>query len=156
MNFSILALSGLLTVGLIPQVESATNQAPPILQLTQGIEPSEARVSIAKVDPKKPIQIRVINKSQIKADIVTQLMLPPSERRIVTPGGSVIFGRLHTNFLPPPLEFSIFPIDEDIILDDLELTVDNNEIVITVAGETGSSGGLRNIRVSQSGDIYLF
>ncbi len=139
-------------VGLLPL--ATIFQANPAI--TQGIEPDNTREAMGAVVPNQPIKIKVINKSEIEVDIISQLTLPPSNQRIAKPGTSVSFGRLHTNFLPPPIELSIFPKDNDIILEDLELVVKNNEIIVTVKAEQGVSGGLRNLRVNPSGKIYLF
>lgn len=156
MNFSVLVLAGLLVIGTISQAEPAATQQSQSLQLSQAQEPPENRTPVAKIDPKQPIQIRVINKSEIDVDIVAELIQPPSDERIAAPGESVTFGRLHTSFLPLPIELAIFHKGQDIVLNNLELKVENNEIIITVAAETGVAGGLREIRVTQSGDIYLF
>lgn len=149
-------LIGLLPLATIFQSHPVIPQEVKLLQITQGIEPYKTRESIGEVVPNQPIQIRVINKSQIEVDILTQLTLPPSNKRAAKPGKSVTFGRLHTNFLPPPIELSIFPRDNDIVLEDLNLVVEKNEIIVTVRAEKGVSGGLRNLRVNPSGKIYLF
>ena len=149
-------LIGLLPLATIFQANPAFPQEVRFWQITQGIEPYKTRESIGAVVPNQPIQIRVVNKSEIEVDIITQLTLPPSNKRIAKPGTSVTFGRLHTSFLPPPIELSIFPRDNDIVLDDLNLVVRKNEIIVTVKAEKGVSGGLRNIRVNPSGKIYLF
>ncbi len=165
----ILALiAGLLPLTLVFPAAGATPQEvkPKPMLITQGIEPSQTRKAIASVAPEQPIQIRVVNQSQLDVNIVAQLLKPPSEEREAAPQNSVRFGTLHTSYLPVPIELEIYfgssqinmndLAPTQINLNDLELTVSNNEIIVTVAVKLGEGNNLRVIRVDDQGNIYLF
>ena len=118
---------------------------------------SEDPSPVAAVDPARPIQIRVLNRSDSTVEVVSQLIQPTSNERKVGPGRSVIFGRLHTSYLPLPLEMMMYVKADNIGLD-LEVRVENNEIIlVTTAKPTADSSmpGSQSISVDAAGDIYL-
>ncbi|MEO0405734.1 MAG: hypothetical protein AAF289_00125 [Cyanobacteria bacterium P01_A01_bin.135] len=130
--------------------------AAPIDPIAQTNEPATARPAIAAVDPNQPIQIRVVNQSDIDVNIASRLVQPASDERIAEPQGSVTFGRLHTSYLPVPIDLSIFARGNGISLENLQVAVVNNEIIITVAAAPGVAAESRAIRVDEAGNIYLY
>ncbi len=160
MNHRMIVLAGLLATSILALSEPLTAKpkwvvAEQPMPIAQDAEPEDLRISIAEVDPEQPIQIRVVNESDIDVDIASALKIPPSDVRVAAPGESVTFGRLHTSFLPPPLELTLFVREIDIVLENIDVEVENNEIIISVKAQRGSAGTLRVIDVSESGNIYL-
>ena len=85
MQRPVLALiAGLLPLTLVFPADLPTLQEvkPKPMLITQGIEPPLTRKAIASVAPEQPIQIRVVNQSQLDVNIVAQLLKPPSEERV--------------------------------------------------------------------------
>ncbi|EDX85343.1 hypothetical protein S7335_3042 [Synechococcus sp. PCC 7335] len=155
----IFSLSGLLALGTafctLPAIADSDFVMRESLLITQDAEPPENRPPVDSVVATAPIQLRVVNESTIDADISAALLDPPSDDRVAAPGESVTFGRLHTSFLPPPLELEIVAVDRDISLDNLTLAVEDNEIIITILAEPGVSGEARVIRVDEAGLVYI-
>ena len=154
MKFGIFALVGLTIVGVLTQNKPVTAQLSRYFLVAQGIEPFELRSLVATVDPNRPIQISVINQSELT--VKAQLMKPASEERDVPNQGSVTFGRLHTSYLPLPINLTVYPINTTNYTLNGDLEVVNNEIIVTVTKNTPETGpGIRSIRVDEAGNIYL-
>lgn len=154
-------IAGLLvvTAGSIAPSQAATETVAQPAQLpliAQTTEPASVRPAIASVDPNQPIQIRVINQSAINVNIASQLMQPASDERVASPENSVTFGRLHTSYLPLPLDLSIFAMGNDVSLENLKVSVVDNEIIVTVAAVPGVTTEARAIVVDETGSIYLY
>jgi len=163
---SVVPLLGFLALSAPLWVEaSAVKAAPPALapELAQMLPPETFQDPVAQVDPEEPIQIQVINESEV--DIGALVRFPPTDTRMAAPGESVTFGVLHTSFLPPPIDFQVFALLDGSMIDDMTLETDivaeNNAIIITVevvpnAAATTAPGIRRGVRVTESGEVYLF
>lgn len=157
MKHSALVLLGLVTLGLVFQGQSAIAEHPeaaslPIAQLIRV----DASAPVGTLDPTLPIQIQVVNRSSIDVTIGAVLIQPPTDVRYAAPGEVVSFGRLHTSFLPPPLELEIYSRDPDISIEALTILVRDNEIIISAEAQPGSSDATRVVRVEETGETFLF
>lgn len=163
MNRGVFVLLGLLALGAVPQIKAAiaTEIAPAPETISQQpslaqVEPPGTTRPVGTVDPDEPIQIQITNVSKIEATVGAVLLEPPSDVRFAAPGELINFGRLHTSFLPPPLELEIYANEPETSIDALTIYIRDNAINITVAAEAGVSGATRSVRVSESGDVFLY
>lgn len=166
MDRSIVPLLGFLALSAPLFAEPSAVRAVPLEQapeLAQMLPPETFKDPVAQVDPDEPIQIRVINESDV--DVGALVRFPPTDTRIATPGESVTFGVLHTSFLPPPIDFQVYALIDNSMIDDLTLETDivaeNNAIIITTEvvpnlEATTAPGIRRGMRVTESGEVYLF
>ncbi|HSM82835.1 MAG TPA: hypothetical protein VLS96_14185 [Nodosilinea sp.] len=144
---------GLGALGLVCQGRAAIAGAPP-LPIAQ-VETTDSRSPVGTVDPDQPIQLEIVNVSRLDAAIGAVLVQPPSDERLAAPGETVTFGRLHTSFLPPPLELDIFASDPEVSLDGVTILVRDNRITVTVAAQAGVAGSTRSVRVNAAGEVFL-
>lgn len=164
MKLNLVVLAGLTMTGIIlpfTTVPSTTVQA--VIAQEKLPEPgtpqqNDRRAAIARVNPKRPIQIRVI--SQTNVPLVTSVVAATRDRPLA-PGQSVTFGRLHTSYLNLPLNLQVTmqdnPDPKNPIGVSLEVKTAGNEIILsakTSASESGPSS--RAIRVDDQGLIYLY
>lgn len=168
MNQRSLLLLGILTTSGWLLAEPMTVQAETLTKsalVAQAPPPETFRDPVAQVDPNEPIQIRVVNASEDDIDVGAFIRFPPTDTRIATPGESVTFGVLHTSFLPPPIDLQVYAVLPSTMIDDMTLDTDivarNNEIIITVAvipitDDTETPEIRQGIRVTESGEVYLF
>jgi hypothetical protein len=131
----------------------------------QGTQPNpvepqqnDRRAPIARVNPKKPIQIRVV--SQASVPVVATTIVADGDR-LVAPGKTVTFGRLHTSYLPLPLDLQITlrdtPDPEKPIRVFLNVQTAGNEVIVNVrTGFTGVGNSSQTISLDEAGRIYVF
>jgi hypothetical protein len=151
MKLSILVLAGLITMGAIAQSElTNAQQSEPVQETPQQ---NDRRSPVAKINPNKPIQIRVVNQSNV--DILAVLAEPTSSERNVQPQQSVTFGRLHTSYLPPPIDLTVYT---NVIEMNLRarIKVVGNELIVTITAKPATYGITRSIYVNKEGVIYLY
>ncbi|MDX2243765.1 MAG: hypothetical protein NW224_24070 [Leptolyngbyaceae cyanobacterium bins.302] len=172
MNVGSLIVAGLATFGTIATVtgqtvigQTVTGQMviPPQRVMAQQTAPGEPqqndrRPSIARINPQKPIQIRVV--SQTKVPVVASLGTAVGDRP-VAPGKSVTFGRLHTSYLSVPLDLQVTLPDSTDPNNPIGVFLDvktaGNEIIVGV--KTAVSGGgntSQTVSVDQKGLVYVF
>lgn len=114
---------------------------------------NDRRPAIAKINPNKPIQIRVMNNS--KVDIQTVLTEPASEEITVKPEKFVTFGRLNKSFLSLPINLIIYTNVRDSNLN-AAIRVENNELIVTITSKTNVFGASREVNVNKKGNIFLY
>lgn len=120
-------------------------------------QPSDPDRPVASVNPTQPLQIRVINQADSDVAVTSQLIQPASNEREVAPGSSVIFGRLHTSYLPLPLQLMLYVKSADIGLKS-DVRVVNNEMIVTVMAKPAASPavpGAQTVNVDATGNVYL-
>ncbi|GAB4337941.1 MAG: hypothetical protein OHK0047_27910 [Leptolyngbyaceae cyanobacterium] len=155
MKLGLVALAGLMTIG-----AAATSQ----MVMAQGNQPApvepqqnDRRPAIAKVNPNKPIQIRVISQTTVP---VVASMVPAVGDRPVAPGKSVTFGRLHTSYLSLPIDLQVSlaktPDPAKPISVFLNVKTAGNEIIVGVTTSPTSGNSAQTMNVDQKGWIYLY
>lgn len=114
---------------------------------------NDDRQSVTKIDPQKPIQITVKNQSGVA--IIVLLTEPASSERKVLPDQSTAFGRLHTSYLPLPIDLMTYT---DVPGKQLRgnLEVKENEILVTIKTAKTNNGQTKSVRVDEAGNIYLY
>lgn len=125
-----------------------------------SVEPqqNDRRPAIAKVNPQKPIQIRVISRTQ---EPVVASVIPVVGDRPVAPGKSVTFGRLHTSYLPLPMNVQV-SLQNDVDPNQpvsvyLDVKTAGNEIIVGVRTAVAGTGNTsQTVNVSPQGLIYVF
>jgi hypothetical protein len=156
MKLGTVALAGFITMGAIalPHLVTAQENQPAPVEPQQN----DRRTAIAKINPKRPIQIRVV--SQTALPVVASL-IPAVGDRPVAPGNSVTFGRLHTSYLTLPIDLQV-SLKETPDLDKpigvyLDIKTLGNEIIISVkTSPTGTGNTSQSINVDQQGSIYRY
>ncbi|CAA9588327.1 hypothetical protein AVDCRST_MAG81-4391 [uncultured Synechococcales cyanobacterium] len=118
---------------------------------------NDQRAAIARINPQKPIQIRVI--SQTDVPVVASTF--QASARLVAPGKSVTFGRLHTSYLSLPINLQVSLKNNPDPTQDIRVYADvktsGNEIIVGVkTAQTGSGNSVEAINVDQQGLIYLY
>lgn len=152
MKFNSLALVSLILMGTIaPTICTMAQQS----ETVQGVpQQNDRRAPVAaKVNPSKPIQIRVVNQSNV--EIQAMLAEPTSSERKVQPQQSITFGTLHTSFLPPPIDLTFYTNSKDTNLH-ARVTVVKNELIVTVTAKPGANGLTRSIHVNKTGAIFIY
>lgn len=167
-RFCVLTLCGLTGVGMglplwsnpvsshagsLPAL-SATRNYP--IQMAQDV-----RESVASIDPTQPIQIRVV--SQTDTPVIATLVEPAVGDRPIPPRQSVTFGRLHTSYLPLPIDMTAYvEVPETRLY--IAVTTSGNEIIINVTTasttndtHTESLGNpTQSMYVDENGLIYVY
>jgi hypothetical protein len=151
MKLSNLLVVGLLTMGVLAQ--SALTNAQQSEPVQKNPQVNDMRTPVAKIDPNKPIQIRIVNESNV--DILAVLAEPTSREHNLKPKKSVTFGRLHTSYLPPPIDLTVYTDVENTNLD-AQIKVVNNELIVAIAAKSATSGITRSIYVDQEGAIFVY
>lgn len=158
MKWSTVILVGCVTLGAALPITAQWVEA-------QGTAPSQVepqqndrRPAIARVNPKKPIQIRVV--SQTNVPVVASTIAANGDR-VVAPGKTVMFGRLHTSYLPLPLDLQITlqdtPDPEKPLRIFLNVQTAGNEVIVNVrTGFTGVGNSSQAISIDETGAIYVF
>jgi hypothetical protein len=156
MNLGTVALAGLITMGAVASthlVMAQENQPVPV-------EPqqNDRRAAIARINPKRPIQIRVV--SQTTVPVVASLGAAVGDRP-VTPGKSVTFGRLHTSYLSLPLNLQVSlpetPDPDKPIRVYLEVKTAGNEIIVGVkTASTGMGNSSQTVNIDEKGTISVY
>ncbi len=128
------------------------------LPVSVALQQNDRRSAIAKVDPNKPIQIRVVSQTNVP---VVAFVRSATGYRPVSPGQSVTFGRLHTSYLSFPIDLQVSlensPNPDNPIGVDLEVKTASNEIIVGVkTSKTNSGPSSRAIHVDNKGLIYLY
>lgn len=167
MNLVLRSLIGTIAVG-------ATVSSPALLLSAQSpwanhltLEPDaiaqsipEQVIPVARVNPQQPIQIRIVNGSSYQ--VAVALTEPPSATRTLEPGDSTIFGRLHTSYLPPPLNLFISlpavvnnpdePLDAS-----ARVSVSGNEIIVTIEPVFNANRAIPStVIVNEAGSIFQY
>jgi hypothetical protein len=152
-NLLAIILTAALTVitSLPNSVESQTTESVP-KSIAQP-QLNDRRLPIAKINPNKPIQIRVMNSS--KGDIQIALAEPASEEVTVKPEKFVTFGRLNKSFLPLPINLTIYTNVKNTNLN-AAIRVENNELIVTITSKTNVFGASREVNVNKKGNIFLY
>jgi hypothetical protein len=148
-KFAAFALSGLLGLGAIAQSNSVMAQQGYLSQVPQT---NDMRKPISQIDPNKPLQIRVVNKSSVN---IKALIKGVTTERMATPSNSVTFGRLHTSYLPLPISLIVYTAAENTNLMP-EITVINNELIVTFTSKTDFAGITTSVYVNEKGEVLLF
>ncbi len=164
MKLGTVALAGLMTMSAVaPAYAIACVVATQFLTAQENqsapVEPqqNDRRAAIARIDPKRPMQVRVISRTIVP---VVASMVPAVGDRPVAPGKSVIFGRLHTRYLTLPVDLQVSlqdtPDPNKPISIFLEVKTAGNEIIVSV--KTASTGGnsSQTINVDEKGAISVF
>ncbi len=128
----------------------ATTEANPVVDKSQI---NDDRQAVTKIDPKKPIQITVKNQSGV--EIIVLLTEPASSERKVLPDQSTSFGRLHTSYLPLPIDLMTYTNVQGMQLRG-NLEVKENEILVTIKTADTNNGQTKSVRVDEAGNIYLY
>jgi hypothetical protein len=156
MKLAITAVAGLITIGAVSTIQ---------LVMAQGQQPvpvapqqNDRRAAIAKISPNQPIQIRVINRTN--APIVTSIVSITDDRPVAS-GQSTTFGRLHTSYLPLPLNLQVSlqntPDPNKPVGVSLDVTTAGNEIIVGVKSSTTSSGNSsQTVDINAQGLIYIY
>lgn len=164
MKLGIVALGGLLTMGTALAVTGPLRAATQLVtaQANQPatVEPqqNDLRAAIARVNPKQPIQVRVISRTNVP---VVTTVASVTDDRPVAPGQTVTFGRLHTSYLSLPLDLQVSlqnnPDPAKPIGVFLDVKTVGNEVILGVKTSiTPSGASSRAIRVDKQGSIYLY
>ncbi|MEA5571942.1 hypothetical protein [Calothrix sp. UHCC 0171] len=153
MKLSILVVVGLITMGVIAQSELTTAQQSEQVPNTSQQQNDRRSPIAAKINPNKPIQIRVVNQSNV--NILAVLAEPTSRERNVIPQKSVTFGTLHTSYLPPPIDLTVYTDVKDTNLR-AQVKVVRNELIVTITGQPATFGITRSIYVDEKGSIYVY
>jgi hypothetical protein len=158
-----LALTGLMIVAAIAPTQFALAQEsqPPAVPSQPPVAPpqqNDSRAAIGRINPQKPVQIRVI--SGMTVPVVASLVALTDDRPIA-PGQSVIFGRLHTSYLPLPMNLQVSLQETPDPAKPTKMFVDvktsGNEIIVNVTTAlTGSGNASQAINVNEKGAIYLY
>jgi len=119
---------------------------------------NDNRPPIARVNPKKPIQIRVV--SQAKVPVVASTIAAAGDR-VIAPGKTTTFGRLHTSYLPLPLDLQITlqetPDPNNPLRVYLDVKTGGNEIIVTVRTRFGGIGNSSQaVNIDEKGAIYIY
>lgn len=155
MNLSTVALAGLMTMGVLASTHlgmAQENQPVPV-------EPqqNDRRPEIARINPKKPIQIRVVSQTTVT---VVASSVPAVGDRLVTPGKSVTVGRLHTSYLSLPMDLQVSlaktPDPAQPIGVSLDVKTVGNEIIVGVKTSPTAGNSAQTINIDQKGLIYLY
>lgn len=153
-------LGGFALVSLVIMSAIATTQPVMTQESPASVEPqqNDRRSAIARINPKKPIQIRVISQTNVP---VTASLGTAAGDRPVTPGKSVTFGRLHTSYLPLPLDLQVTlqetPDPNNPVKVYLDVKTLGNEIIIGVkTSSTGSGNSSQAVNIDPKGLIYLY
>lgn len=156
MKLGTVALAGLMTMSAIAATQFVTaqeNQSAPV-------EPqqNDRRAAIARINPKRPIQVRVISRTTVP---VVASMVPAVGDLPVAPGKSVIFGRLHTSYLTLPIDLQVSlqetPDPDKPIRVYVEVKTAGNEIIVSVkTASTGDGNSSQTVSVDKKGAIYVF
>ena len=164
MKLGIVALAGLMTMGTILTTTTQLRATPQFV-MAQANQPASAepqqndrRPAIAKINPNQPIQIRVISRTNVP---VVASVVPAAGDRLVAPGSSVTFGRLHTSHLSLPLDLQVFlqksPDPAKPIGLFLDVKTAGNEIIVGVRTSlTGNGNSSQTIDIDKRGFIYLY
>jgi hypothetical protein len=80
----------------------------------------------------------------------------------VPPGQTVIFGRLHTSYVPLPINLTAY-VQDALVKLDFDVSVRGNEIILTGATVPCAASGCgpdnaptRSLEVDAQGDIYYY
>lgn len=124
------------------------------------VEPqqNDRRPALARVNPKKPIQIRVVSQSAVPVVATT---IAAAGDRVIAPGKTTTFGRLHTSYLPLPLDLQITlqetPDPNNPLRVFLDVKTAGNEIIVTVrTGFSGVGNSSQAVSIDEKGAIYVF
>lgn len=146
---------GVTAVGMIISPLVLAQQAEP-----PAIEPqqNDQRAAIARIDPQKPIQIRVVSRSNLP--VIASLGATIGDRP-VAPGKSVTFGRLHTSYLPLPLDLQVTlkdtPDPNNPLGVFLNIKTVGNEVVVEVKTAFSSQGNSsQTVTIDPKGAVYRF
>jgi hypothetical protein len=151
MQLNILALASLIVMGAIAQPILASAQ---LSEVEPGVpQQNDRRSPISKIDPSKPIKLRIVNQSSV--EVLAVLAEPTSRERKVLPQQSVTFGTLQKSFLPPPIDLTVYTNAKDTNLR-AKIAVVSNELIVTVTSKPGAYGLTRSIAVDKAGSIYLY
>jgi hypothetical protein len=164
MNVGMVALAGFMTLGTTfagtPQFPMMTQPIIAQENSPQPVEPqqNDRRAAIAKINPQKPIQIRVV--SQTTVPVVASLGAAVGDRP-VAPGKSVTFGRLHTRYLSLPIDLQVSLKNSPDPANPIRLFLDvktvGNEVIVGVRTSlTGSGNSSQTVDIDQKGLIYIF
>lgn len=156
MKLGTAALAGLTVMGAVAAANLALaqeNQPTPV-------EPqqNDRRAAIARVNPKKPIQIRVTSRTNVP---VVATVLPAAGDRPVPPGKTVTFGRLHTSYLSLPMDLQVSlqetPDSDNPIRVYLQVKAVGNEILIEVrTALTGVGNSSQTVDVDAKGAVSVY
>lgn len=164
MNLGSLFLAGWVALGAVVAVVGQvpiTNQQVMAQQTAPAPgEPqqNDRRPSIARINPQRPIQIRVVSRTNIP--VVASLGTAVGDRP-VAPGTSVTFGRLHTSYLSVPLDLQVTLQDSSDPNNPIGVFLDvktaGNEIIVNVKTAASSGGNTsQTVSIDQKGLIYVF
>lgn len=147
----VLSWAGLCLLGAVTTV--IPTMAQPSETLPGVPQQNDRRSPISKIDPSKPIRLRIVNQSSV--EVLAVLAEPTSRERKVLPQQSVTFGTLQKSFLPPPIDLTVYTNAKDTNLR-AKISVVSNELIVTVTSKPGTYGLTRSIAVDKSGSIYLY
>jgi hypothetical protein len=152
MKLAIVAFAGLMMMG---ATFAVTAQDTPVNPVPQQ---NDRRAAIARVNPNKPIQVRVISRTTIP---VVSSMPPQVGDRPIAPGQSTTFGRLHTSYLSLPMDLQVSlknsPAPDNPIGLFLDVKTAGNEIIVSVrTSTTGSGNSSQTVNVDPKGLVYVF
>lgn len=156
MKWNAFVLVGLMTMGAIASAQLVIAQGNS--SISREPQENDMRPAIGRINPNKPIQIRVI--SQTNEPLVASV-IPSAGDRIVAPGKSVTFGRLNQSYLPLPLDLQVSlqknsdPNRPIRIFLDIK-TVGNEIIVNAKTSQQGAGNSSQTIDVDTQGLIYLY
>jgi hypothetical protein len=156
MKLGRLALAGLMTMGAIAATQLVLAQQNPLAP--RETQRNDRRASIARINPNRPIQIRVISQTNVP---VVASVIPEVGDRVVAPGKSVTFGRLHTSYLVLPMDLQVSlersPDPNRPLRLFLDVKTSGNEIIVGVRTSlTGAGNSSQTVDVDAQGLVYLY
>ncbi|WP_416671235.1 hypothetical protein [Egbenema bharatensis] len=143
-----LALS-LIAMGwvILPSIAPANSSVQSSVQLAQ------AGQVVASVNPDQPIRIEVVNGGG--AAVIFRLTQPASADRLVPPGGTVTFGSINTQFLPPPVYLVAHPEGRNIGLS-MDVFTSGNTVTIIVGEQLSDTPGRTSVSIAPNGAVSVF
>jgi hypothetical protein len=155
MKWNRVALVGLMLVSGIGGIQRGMAQTKPVPREPQQ---NDRRSAIAQINPRQPIQIRVV--SQTTVPILASLVTVTDDR-LVAPGKSVTFGRLHTSYLSLPIDLQVSlketPDPNNPVRVFLNVQTSGNEVIVNVrTALSGAGNASQAMNIDQKGGIYLY
>ncbi|GAB4374872.1 MAG: hypothetical protein Kow00121_19880 [Elainellaceae cyanobacterium] len=108
---------------------------------------------VARVNPDRPIQIRVENATSIP--IRSRLTQPASAERTIAAGDSTSFGSTTTSYLPLPINLLVYPEQNNVGLA-LYVDTEENLVRVVIAAAASDTPGSTSMRIAPTGGIYIY
>ena len=131
-----------------------TTTSPAVSQALGNVSrEAEGERLVARVDPNRPIQIKVVNAGG--ATVTCALTQPASAERTLKPGESTTFGSTASACLPLPINFLVYPGDTLIGLSS-SVFAEGNVVTIVVSQQLSEASGDIAVSINTDGSVYLY